>query len=67
MIKIICNGEELELAPDSTVAELLTGLGLKAASVVVECDGRILRPEEYEGYRLRNGVRLELIRFVGGG
>jgi len=41
-MKIICNGEEREIASGSTVAELIADLGLKAGNVVVECNGRLL-------------------------
>ncbi len=66
-MKIICNGEELEVVSDCSVAELVAGIGLKRESVVAECDGRILNPDEYEEHRLTDGARVELIRFVGGG
>ncbi len=66
-MKIICNGEELEVASGATPAELIAVLGLKAANVVAEHNGRIIKPEEYENCRLEEGAVLELIRFVGGG
>ena len=66
-MKIICNGEEREIAANTAVAELIADLGLKAANLVIEYNGRILKPEEYAGQRLAEGDSLELIRFVGGG
>jgi thiamine biosynthesis protein ThiS len=65
--KIICNGEERQFVSGDTVADLIVDLGLKSANVVVECDGRILKPEDYESCRLRDGAILEMIHFVGGG
>jgi thiamine biosynthesis protein ThiS len=66
-MKIVCNGEALEIAPGTRVADYLSQLGLEASSLVVECDGRILTREEYESHALQDGSILELIRFVGGG
>jgi len=66
-MKILCNGETLELAAGIRVADYLSQLGLDASSVVVECDGKILTREEYGSHVLQDGSVLELIRFVGGG
>jgi thiamine biosynthesis protein ThiS len=66
-MKILCNGETLEVAVGMRVADYLSQLGLDASSVVVECDGKILSREEYGSHALQDGSVLELIRFVGGG
>jgi thiamine biosynthesis protein ThiS len=34
---------------------------------VAECDGRIIKRDEYDTFVLSEGNVLELIRFVGGG
>lgn len=67
MITIRCNGKEKNVAPDRTVLDIINELDLDPATVVVECDRQILKPEEYAGHRLQEGAVLELIRFVGGG
>lgn len=51
----------------STVAELLEHLGLKAATIVAEIDGRIIGHEKFAETQLHNGQSIELVRFVGGG
>jgi sulfur carrier protein len=51
----------------STVAELLEHLGIKAATVVAEIDGRIVESKKFTGTKLHNGQSVELVRFVGGG
>jgi len=66
-MKVLCNGEALEIVPGTKVFDCLNKLGLEASSVVVECDGKILAREEYESHALQDGSVLELIRFVGGG
>lgn len=66
-MKVICNGKEKEIGACTHLATYVRQLGLEENTIVVECDGRILRREEWETHELREGSRLELIRFVGGG
>jgi thiamine biosynthesis protein ThiS len=64
---IICNDEKKEISPSATIAGLLAELGVAPDTVFVECNGVIIRRDNYETHRLSEGDRLELIRFVGGG
>ena len=66
-MRIICNGEEQEVRAGITLIELLQELGLNPDTVVAECNGTIVRREEYDNLVLPADSRLELIRFVGGG
>ena len=66
-MRIICNGEEQEVRTGITLVELLQDLELNPDTVVAECNGTIVRREEYEDLVLPENGRLELIRFVGGG
>jgi len=66
-MKVICNGEEIEAGVCVHLASFIRQLGLEENTIVVECDGRILGRDEWETHELREGSRLELIRFVGGG
>ena len=66
-MKVLCNGAALEVASGARVADCLGQLGLDPASVVVECDGKVLTRKEYGSHELQDGSVLELIRFVGGG
>ncbi len=66
-MKIICNGKEMAVEDGTTLEELILELQLNPATVVAECDGRIVLRDEYPQITLSPGVVLELIRFVGGG
>lgn len=66
-MNIQCNGERKDIAPATSVEQLIRDLGLDPESVVAECNGRILGRDEYAGHVLAEGAVLELIRFVGGG
>jgi sulfur carrier protein len=66
-MKITVNGETKEVAPKTTLVSLITGMGLNPDTVVAECDGKIIKRDEYDSLVLQDGNVLELIRFVGGG
>ena len=66
-MKIVCNGKEMEVGRGLTIEQLVLQLSLDPATVVVECDGSIILPDDYMGHQLSEGSILELIRFVGGG
>jgi sulfur carrier protein len=66
-MKITVNGGTKEVAPKTTLVSLITDMGLNPVTVVVECDGKIIKRDEYDSLVLREGNVLELIRFVGGG
>jgi sulfur carrier protein len=66
-MKITCNGETIEIGPDTTLVSFIRGMNLNPDTVVAECDGRIVKRDEYETLVLSEGNVLELIRFVGGG
>ena len=66
-MKITCNGETKEITPDITLLSLIRDMNLNPDTVVAECDGRIVKRDEYDTLVLSEGNVLELIRFVGGG
>ena len=66
-MKIVCNGESLDIREGISVEEYIRELGLNPDTVVVECNGNILLRENYKSEILQDGTVLEIIRFVGGG
>jgi len=67
VITIQVNGENREAAPGTTIAALLTQLGLKPGRVAIEYNLRILPKGKWEETQIANGDRLEIVQFVGGG
>ncbi|MDR9853198.1 sulfur carrier protein ThiS [Paenibacillus sp. VCA1] len=65
---LIINGNNVQV-PESvtTVARLLTHFDLDRQVVVVEINGNILEKNEHKDTDVRNGDRVELVHFVGGG
>jgi len=66
-MRIVLNGEGQEVRAGITLLELIQGLALNPDTVVAECNGTIVKCEEYDKLVLPANGKLELIRFVGGG
>lgn len=66
-MKITCNGQTKEIPPDTLLVAFIKDMKLNPDTVVAECDGRILKRDEYDTRILQEGNVVELIRFVGGG
>lgn len=67
MVRIRLNGEERAVANGLTIQGLLESLDLNPALVVVELNEEIIDRGAYAGVPVREGDRLELVHFVGGG
>ena len=66
-ITVTVNGEPRELPAGSTVADLVTALGLKPAQVAVERNKELVRRADHAATELADGDRLEVVTFFGGG
>ena len=64
---LMLNGEPRDVEDGTTLPALLTTLGLKVGTVVVEHNGTALLRSEVERAVLADGDRLELVRAVAGG
>ncbi|MBI1992143.1 MAG: sulfur carrier protein ThiS [Candidatus Omnitrophica bacterium] len=66
-MELTVNGEKREVPEGTTVSQLLETLGVMPERVVVEVNLTILKRAEYPPTILREGDRVEIVRFVGGG
>ena len=66
-MKLQVNGDPMEVAEGVTLSSLLEQLKLKPELVVVELNMNILKREVLAKALLRDGDRLEIVHFVGGG
>ena len=66
-IRIQLNGKERDLRSGLTVRALLESLEILPGMVVVERNREILSRARYDEVEVREGDRLELVHFVGGG
>ena len=64
---IIVNGKEINLTEDTTVAEYLEQNQYQVKRIAVEMNEEILPKYSYSETMLKDGDRLEVVTFVGGG
>jgi thiamine biosynthesis protein ThiS len=60
------NGEEKEVVA-ANVSELVAQLGMKSDRVAIELNREIVPRDRWPSTRLRDGDKLEIVHFVGGG
>ena len=65
-MKLFINGEERQLEV-TTVSTLVEQLGMKADRVAVELNREIVPRANWSESALRDGDKLEIVHFVGGG
>lgn len=66
-IKIQVNGETRDWRGGVTVADLLRDLEIATDRVAVEVNLEILDRAKFAEHRLRDGDRVEILSFIGGG
>ena len=67
-MKIILNGEEREFDKDKmTIKDLVEELQIKAPNFAVAVGINVIPKSEYESYELKEGDKVEVVTFVGGG
>ena len=66
-MRVVANGEAVELDDDATVADLLSSLGLGGRWVLVERNGQPVARSQLATTPLAEGDRMEVVRAVAGG
>lgn len=66
-MKLTVNGETREMDGPLTVLGLIESLRLKPAKIAVERNLEIVPRSAYGEVALRDGDRIEIVNFVGGG
>jgi len=67
VIKVIINGNEIELVDASTVEQMLKERNVTGAMFVVEKNLQIVAKEQYSTISVENGDSFEIVGFFGGG
>jgi thiamine biosynthesis protein ThiS len=65
-MRLVINGEERDFAA-ATLEALVEELGMKSDRVAVELNREIVARERWTATALKDGDRLEIVHFVGGG
>lgn len=66
-MKLIVNGEEKQFPELTTLAALIEHVGAKSDRVAVELNRDIIPRTQWGATSLKDGDRLEIVHFVGGG
>lgn len=66
-MKLLFNGEPLEVPDGLTIRDLLERQHLGDQRVAVEVNRTLIRRARHETHRLAEGDHIEVVTFVGGG
>ena len=66
-LALVVNGDPAQVPPGTHVAGLLDRLGLDRRKVAVELNEAIVPRSTYTETVLRDGDRIEIVHFIGGG
>lgn len=66
-MRVSVNGDEVELADDATLINLLQALSLGDAKVAVELNQSIVPRSQHATQRLQQGDCVEIVHAIGGG
>ena len=66
-MKVFVNGETRDLSGALSLAELITQLDLPPARIAIELNREVVRRSDWDAALLREGDRIEIVHFVGGG
>ena len=66
-MKLQINGEERTFDGQFTLAGLIESLGMKSDRVAIELNREIIPRDRWAETTLKDGDKLEMVHFVGGG
>ena len=66
-MKLTINGEEKSFNQNLTIEELLKRLGVADKAMAVAVNMEIVKKEEWKKYRPKDGDKIEILGFTGGG
>ena len=66
-MNLYINGDKRSFDPAMTLASLVEALGMRSDRVAVELNRDIVPRDRWPDTLLRDGDRLEIVQFVGGG
>jgi sulfur carrier protein len=66
-VKITVNGKAMDVEPGLTVEGLLVLLNVKREYTAVAVNRDVVRKSDYDGTKLSDGDKVEIVRPMGGG
>lgn len=66
-MNLIINGQNLEFESGKNIDEILAILGVEAKIFAITLNAKLVKKEDYKSTILREGDRIEMLQFMGGG
>ncbi len=66
-VRVIINGEPREVSDTLTLSELVHELALAPERLAIEHNREVVRRSEWQNVQVKEGDRIEIVHFVGGG
>ena len=66
-MKLILNGESVDVKERCSLTELLELVALPSDRIAIELNKCVVRKRSWEETTLKDGDRIEVVHFVGGG
>jgi sulfur carrier protein len=67
LMQVTVNGTTRDVAPETTLADLVAGFNLQPKHVAVEVNCDLVPRRSYPDTRINEGDRIEIVTLVGGG
>ena len=66
-MKILVNGDAVEIAPDATLADLVKRLDLENRRIAIEVNEELIPRSAFADHLIREGDQVEIVHAIGGG
>jgi sulfur carrier protein len=66
-MQLFINGQKQETKPNINISDLLKHLQINSGAIAVELNLTIVPKKQFESTALKEGDKLEIISFIGGG
>lgn len=66
-MELLVNGKKVFIQNVKNVEDVVTHYNLQKGLVVIEVDGNIIDRNEWANTPVREGMKIEIVHFVGGG
>ncbi|MCI4399044.1 MAG: sulfur carrier protein ThiS [Campylobacteraceae bacterium] len=64
---LVLNGESIDIADGTTLSQLITSKGIEEKVMAAAVNMEIVKKEDWKTRVLKEGEKVELLQFVGGG
>ena len=66
-IKITVNGKQMQIIPKLSMKNLITKLKMPVNKIAIELNKKIIDKKRISKIQLKNGDKIEIVHFIGGG